>query len=47
VILLAEILTESLDYEEFVQNHAGGAAQPNANAKILGSAGILIPPECY
>lgn len=36
---------ESDAYKDYVKNHAGGAAQPNANAKVLGSAVLLIPPE--
>ncbi len=36
---------ESDAYKDYVRNHAGGAAQPNANAKVLGSAVLLIPPQ--
>jgi type I restriction enzyme, S subunit len=41
--LIAGLFMESNSYKEFVRNHAGGAAQPNANAKVLGSASLLIP----
>jgi type I restriction enzyme S subunit len=43
--LIAGIFMESDSYKEHVKNHAGGAAQPNANAKVLGSAILLIPPQ--
>lgn len=45
ISLIAGIYMESAPYKEFVKNHAGGAAQPNANAKVLGSAPLLIPPR--
>ena len=35
---------ESDGYKDHVRNNAVGAAQPNANAKVLGSANLLIPP---
>lgn len=34
----------SLDYKEFVRANAGGAAQPNANARILTSYEVPLPP---
>jgi type I restriction enzyme S subunit len=34
---------ESRAYKEYVLRHAGGAAQPNANAKVLGSFPFLLP----
>ena len=43
--LIAGIFMESDSYKEHVRNHAGGAAQPNANAKVLGLAILLIPPQ--
>jgi type I restriction enzyme, S subunit len=44
---LASILgvyMESQEYKEFIRSRIGGAAQPNANAKVLASAQLLIPP---
>ena len=37
-------VVESTDYKEFIQQHMGGAAQPNANAQILTSYEIPLPP---
>ena len=42
---IASIFMESEMYKDFVRNNAGGAAQPNANAQILSSANILVPPK--
>jgi type I restriction enzyme S subunit len=42
--VLAGVFMQSNSYKEYVRNNAGGAAQPNANARILGGARILIPP---
>ena len=42
--LIAGIFVESTDYKSYVQSRVGGAAQPNANAKVLSAAGILVPP---
>jgi type I restriction enzyme S subunit len=42
---IAGVFMESDSYKDFVRNHAGGAAQPNANAKVLGSAELLIPMQ--
>lgn len=42
--LLAGIFLESSEYKAFVRSHLGGAAQPNANAKILGRATVIVPP---
>ncbi len=39
------IFMESDEFKSFVKAHAGGAAQPNANAQILGSAKLLVPPK--
>jgi type I restriction enzyme S subunit len=36
---------ESEAYKDFVRSRIGGAAQPNANAKVLTAAQILIPPK--
>jgi type I restriction enzyme S subunit len=38
------IFVESEVYKEHVRAHAGGAAQPNANAQVLGSAKLNVPP---
>jgi len=43
--LIAGIFIESDMYKEYVKSHAGGAAQPNANARVLGSARLLTPPQ--
>jgi len=37
-------VVESSIYKEFVQQHMGGAAQPNANAQVLTSFDIPVPP---
>ena len=42
--LMVGIFVESDDYKSYVQSHVGGAAQPNANAKVLSAAEILVPP---
>jgi type I restriction enzyme, S subunit len=42
--LMVGIFVESGDYKSYVQSRVGGAAQPNANAKVLSAAEILIPP---
>lgn len=42
---IAGIFMESDAYKDYVRSHAGGAAQPNANAKVLGSADLLIPRQ--
>lgn len=39
------IFMQSEEYKNYVRANAGGAAQPNANAVILGSAKILVPPK--
>lgn len=36
-------IVQSAAYKEFVLSHAGGAAQPNANAQILGAFPIPLP----
>jgi len=38
------LIVESDDYKRFIKSNIGGAAQPNANAKVLSSFPILIPP---
>jgi len=42
--ILAGIFMESDYYKSYVQSNGGGAAQPNANARILGGAIVLVPP---
>jgi type I restriction enzyme S subunit len=42
--LLVGVFVESQDYKNYVQSRVGGAAQPNANAKVLADADILVPP---
>jgi type I restriction enzyme S subunit len=41
--LIVGIFVESEDYKEYVKSRVGGAAQPNANAKVLAGAEILVP----
>ena len=42
--LIVGVFVESQDYKNYVQSRIGGAAQPNANAKVLAAAEILVPP---
>ena len=42
--LMVGVFVESADYKSYVQSRVGGAAQPNANAKVLSAAEILVPP---
>jgi type I restriction enzyme S subunit len=37
-------IVESRVYKDFIQQHMGGAAQPNANAQVLTSYEIPLPP---
>jgi type I restriction enzyme, S subunit len=41
--LMVGIFVESEDYKKYVQSRVGGAAQPNANAKVLSGVGMLLP----
>jgi type I restriction enzyme, S subunit len=43
--ILVGTFMESDDYKKFIQNNMSGAAQPGANAKIVSSAEILLPPS--
>jgi type I restriction enzyme, S subunit len=43
--LLLGIFVQSEAYKAYVRSNAGGAAQPNANAKILGGVLLPFPPE--
>ena len=40
----AGFVIESRAYKDFIQQHMGGAAQPNANAQVLTSYKIVLPP---
>jgi len=42
--LFVGVFVESEDYKDYAKSRVGGAAQPNANAKVLGGAEILVPP---
>jgi type I restriction enzyme S subunit len=41
--LMVGIFLESPDYKDYVKSRVGGAAQPNANAKVLTDAKIKLP----
>jgi len=43
--IIVGIFMESSEYKAFVKNNCGGAAQPNANAKVLSAAKILVSPK--
>jgi type I restriction enzyme S subunit len=43
--LMVGVFVESDDYKNYVQSRVGGAAQPNANAKVLSGAEVLVPPS--
>lgn len=38
------LIIESSKYKDFVKSYMGGAAQPNANARVLTSFEFLLPP---
>jgi type I restriction enzyme S subunit len=42
--LMVGVFVESVEYKNYIQSRVGGAAQPNANAKVLAGAEILVPP---
>ena len=42
--LLVGVFVESDEYKGYIKAHLGGAAQPNANAKIISGATFLLPP---
>jgi len=42
--MMVGVFVESKDYKAYVQSRIGGAAQPNANARVLAGAEILVPP---
>jgi len=39
------LIVESDDYKRFIKTNLGGAAQPQANAQVLTSLPVLIPPR--
>lgn len=39
------LLVESDDYKRFIKANIGGAAQPQANAQVLTSIPVVIPPQ--
>jgi type I restriction enzyme, S subunit len=41
--LMLGVFVESDEYKNYVRSRVGGAAQPNANAKVLAAAEILVP----
>jgi type I restriction enzyme, S subunit len=43
--LMVGVYVESEAYKSYVQSRVGGAAQPNANARVLSGAEILVPPQ--
>ena len=43
--MLVGVFVESDAYKDYVQSVIGGAAQPNANARVLAAAEILVPPR--
>lgn len=44
---LAAAYMQSEAYKAFVKSNLGGAAQPNASAKVLGRAPVPVPPPSY
>lgn len=42
--IMIGIFVESEGYKRYVQSRVGGAAQPNANARVLSAVEILVPP---
>jgi type I restriction enzyme, S subunit len=42
--LILGVFMESDQYKAYVKSQVGGAAQPNANAKVLGAANFVLPP---
>lgn len=43
--LMIGVFVESDSFKAYVQSRVGGAAQPNANAKVLSGAEVLVPPQ--
>jgi type I restriction enzyme S subunit len=42
--IMVGVFVESDSYKDYVQSRVGGAAQPNANARVLAGAEMLVPP---
>jgi type I restriction enzyme S subunit len=42
--IMVGVFVESDAYKGYVQSRVGGAAQPNANARVLAGAEMLVPP---
>ncbi len=43
--VLAGVFVESDKYKNYIQSQINGAAQPNANAKVLSGARLLVPTK--
>jgi type I restriction enzyme S subunit len=43
--LMVGVFVESEDYKKYVQSRVGGAAQPNANAKVLSAVDMMVPTQ--
>lgn len=43
--LLVGVFVESNEYKAYVLSRVGGAAQPNANARVLAGVEMLVPPS--
>jgi type I restriction enzyme S subunit len=43
--IMVGVFVESDSYKDYVQSRVGGAAQPNANARVLAGAEMLVPPR--
>jgi type I restriction enzyme S subunit len=43
--LMVGVFVESEDYKKYVQSRVGGAAQPNANAKVLSAVDLVVPTQ--
>jgi type I restriction enzyme S subunit len=43
--LMAGVFVESDSYKDYVQSRVSGAAQPNANARVLACAEMHVPPH--
>lgn len=42
--VMVGVFVESDAYKSYVRSRVGGAAQPNANARVLAAAELLVPP---
>jgi type I restriction enzyme S subunit len=43
--IMVGVFVESDSYKDYVRSRVGGAAQPNANARVLAGAEMLVPPR--